>query len=84
MAGNRYYATKPQEVFESYEWLMREKLTELDRMARRIDYDLEILSIRPADRQKMVQKFFTELWQQVAATEEAKYGKGMRRWHTAK
>lgn len=79
MAGNRYYAKNPQEVFESYEWLMREKLTELDRMARNMAYDLGSAWVPAAQIQPMMQQFFSDMWQQVAATEEQKYKK--RRKH---
>lgn len=57
MAGNRYYATAPQEVFESYEWSFKEALTNMDRMARNLDYDLYIAGIPTKDRPALIQQF---------------------------
>ncbi len=76
MAGNRYYADAPQEVFASYEWSFKEALTNMDRMARNMDYDLYIAGIPTKERPALIQQFFADLWTQVAATEEVKNSKG--------
>ena len=76
MASNRYYASATQEIFESYEWSMREALTSLDRMARSMALDLQFANVPSKDIQPLMQRYFAELWEQVAATEEIKNAKG--------
>ncbi|MHA6481086.1 hypothetical protein ACX1C1_04080 [Paenibacillus sp. strain BS8-2] len=70
MAKNRYYADSTQGVLESYEWLFREKLQELDKMARSMSTDLTNARVPNKQIPAIMRQFFAELWEQVAATEE--------------
>lgn len=79
MAGNRYYAEGPQEVLESYEWLMRETLTKLDQMARNIRYDLQAAWVPSKEIDEIISVWFAQMWEQVAETEAVKAGKGKRK-----
>ncbi|RJE88599.1 hypothetical protein D3P07_11430 [Paenibacillus sp. 1011MAR3C5] len=72
MAGNRYYYETTQEVLESYEWLFKEHLTAMDRMARSMRNELQALRMTDKDIKPILQQFFAEVWEQVARTEEQK------------
>lgn len=78
MAGNRYYANSTQEVLESFEWLFREKLEELDQMSRNMWRDLFYARVPSDQIQPIIQQFFAELWEQVAETEEQRLERGGR------
>jgi len=70
---NRYYPPSLEEVWESFEWLIKERLRDLDNMARRMFTDMQ--ATHTADNEKIrayMQEQFALVWEQVAAEQEVK------------
>lgn len=73
--SNRYIPKSAQETLESYEWLYREKLESLDHLTRQMWRDLQQAGVPASKVRSVIQKFFAQLWNQVAQEQEeqAKY-----------
>lgn len=57
-----------QEIWDSYEWLIRERMEQLDYLIRRARGDMQVVSRRHSvDINASMQKSVTELWHDVAA-----------------
>jgi len=69
---SRYQYKEAREVLESYEWLYREKLEELDVLTRKMWRDLQTARTPKAQIPVMIGEFFRELWVQVAEEQEQK------------
>lgn len=70
---NRHYPETLHEVWESYEWLLKSKLQELDHMARQMFKSMQATNAANNDKiRRFMQEMFAALWEQVAAQEEVK------------
>lgn len=65
--------------WESFRWLFKEKLTEMDFMTRRMMAEMSSLRIPREMVTEFVQQEFARLWQEVLAEENTKYGENGRR-----
>jgi len=70
---NRHYPETLHEVWESYEWLLKSKLEELDHMARQMFKAMQVTHTANNDKiRSFMQEMFAATWEQVAAQQEAK------------
>ncbi|RED54773.1 hypothetical protein [Cohnella lupini] len=72
---NRHIPKSGKEVFESYEWLFREKLESLDHLTREMWKELRWVGVPTKKIPEVIGEFFAYLWEDVAdkAEKEAKY-----------
>ena len=68
--ANRYSHKNKQEALESFEWLFREKLEQLDHLTRCLWADLADVGVREKDIPKVISEWFSELWREVAEEQE--------------
>ncbi|WP_042165569.1 hypothetical protein [Paenibacillus gorillae] len=60
-----------QEVWDSFEWLIREKLEGLDHLTRQMYTEMQLASGRNSkDVRASIEYLFADLWENVAAVEE--------------
>lgn len=66
-------------TWESFRWLLKEKLEELDYMTRRMQTEMSALRIPPGVSKEYITKEFALLWTEVFKEESEMYGSnGMR------
>jgi len=70
--GNRHYPPSVEEVWSSYEWLVKSKLEELDHMARCIYREMMYARSKPEMVRQLMAERFAELWECVAEEQEQK------------
>ena len=69
---NRYYPPTIEEVWDSYEWLMKSKLEEIDHMTRQMFKEIQALKkLKEPEIRKFLSERFAALWNQVAEEQEA-------------
>lgn len=73
--SNRHYPPDLEEVWNSYEWLMKTKLEELDHMARQMFKEMKLVKASDKLIRSYIERQFAELWEYVAYQQEAKEGK---------
>ncbi|QHT60649.1 hypothetical protein GXP70_12335 [Paenibacillus lycopersici] len=71
----RYHHRNMEEVWLSFEWLLRSKLEELDHLSRQLYKDMQSAGAKPADIEAFLPGAFSELWSRVAAAEDSKIGR---------
>ncbi|AZN43376.1 hypothetical protein [Paenibacillus albus] len=68
----RYRHGSVDQVWGSYEWLVRTKLEELDHLSRQIYKDMQLSGASKAHIEMFLHESFENLWKRVAVEEEAK------------
>lgn len=69
---NRHYPPSIEEVWDSFEWMLKTKLEEIDHMARQMFREMTLLrTTDEATIRAYMQESFAELWECVAMQQEA-------------
>jgi hypothetical protein len=63
---NKYRRKDMQEVWDSFEWLYREKLQSLDSMTRQMIGEMQMTGLNLTQIRRFVPKAFADLYNQVA------------------
>lgn len=74
---NRHIPSSIVEVWDSYEWLVRRKLEELDHLTRQMYKDMQMTRSKQEDIREFIPMAFAELWDNVAEEQE-RGGRGAR------
>jgi len=69
--SNRYYPPSMEEVWDSYEWLLKSKLEEIDYMTRKMFQEMQFVRAKNDDIRAFLHQRFAELWERVADEQEA-------------
>jgi hypothetical protein len=72
MGMNRHRSKEIQEVWDSFEWLYREKLESLDYLTRQMIKEMEATGADIRTVRSFVPKKFAGLWQTVSQEREGK------------
>lgn len=75
---NRHYPKSAAEVLESYEFLLKDKLRDIDHMTRQMFRDLQLTGQSNQQIREMLTQSFWDIWEQVAAEEEVKTKRRVR------
>lgn len=67
---NQHPRSNTVEVWDSFEWLFRQKLEQLDFMTRQMMYEMSYKGCDHEAIARFVQERFARLWEQVAAEQE--------------
>lgn len=68
---NRHYPQSIKEVWESYEYLLKQRLEQMDHLAREMYKEMAMLrSAKPALIREFMELEFAKLWEQVAEEQE--------------
>lgn len=70
---SRHYPPGIEEVWDSYEWLLKSKLEEIDYMARLMFQEMQFTRTDNNTIRDYMQERFAELWEYVASHEEENY-----------
>lgn len=70
MNGNRYRHSNMQDVWDSFEWLYRQKLEELDHMTRQMIREMSYPGCDVVRIHEFVREQFADLWENVARQQE--------------
>lgn len=76
---SRHRCKDIEEVWDSFEWLYREKLESLDNLTRSMIKEMEDTGADYRTVRKYVPKKFEELWANVSELQEQKQG---RKWRS--
>ncbi|BBI32017.1 hypothetical protein [Cohnella abietis] len=75
---NKYRCNDMQEVWNSFEWLYREKLQSLDNMTRQMIGEMQKTGLNLTQIRRFVPKAFADLYNQVAQENRDKNKEGKR------
>ncbi|BBI32458.1 hypothetical protein [Cohnella abietis] len=64
--SNRHVHNSAQEVWESYEWLIRQRLEDLDNLSREMFKDMRLARINTNVAYHVISQSFADLWAEVA------------------
>lgn len=62
-------------IWESYEWLYKEKLIQLDNMTRNMIREMSLFSVPPDMREEFVRQQFKRIWLEIAKEQEVTVGR---------
>lgn len=70
---NRHYPSSIEEVWDSFEWMLKSKLEEIDHMARQMYQEMQYTRTNNDTIRDYMQERFAELWEYVAVYQEANH-----------